>query len=49
MERERTNTLNIDELRNVFHEFKAAYDKIIKSIENVFITKINESIKEGDY
>ena len=49
MERERTNTLNVDELRNVFSEFTAAYDKIVKFIENGFNKKINESIKEGDY
>ena len=49
MERERTNTLNVDELRNLFHEFTAAYDKIVKFIENGFDKKINESIKEGDY
>ena len=49
MERERTNTLNVDELRNVFHEFTAAYDKIVKFIENGFNKKINESIKEGKY
>ena len=49
MERERTNTLNVDELRNVFSEFTAAYDKIVKFIEKGFTTKINESIKEGKY
>ena len=49
MERERTNTLNVDELRNVFNEFKAAYDKIVKFVENGFITKINKSIEKGNY
>ena len=48
-ERERTNTVNVDELRNAFHQFSVAYDNIVELIRKGFMEKINEAIKKENY
>ena len=49
MNRERTNTVNVDELRNAFHQFSEAYDNVTECIRKGFMKKINEAIKEENY